>query len=454
MRRAAPLTFTIGTATPSVMASDAGGPYTGNPFRPRPRQPGSAADGQRQFCVHLLRRQQRQRAGSINAADRRGTYTVVAAFTSSELQLRQCVELPADVHDRHGHAERGGQRCGRPLHRQSLPATATATGIGSATVSGSFALHVLRRQQRQRHGIDNAADRCGTYTVVAAFTSSNSNYGNASSLPADVHHRHGHAQRRGERCGRPVQRQSLSGLGHGDRHWRCSVSGSFIYTYYVGSSASGPSSSTPPTSASTYTVVAAFTSSNSNYGNASSLPLTFTIGTATPTVTASDAGGPYTGNPYPATATATGIGGAAVSGTFVFTYYTGGSASGQGSTTPPTGPGQFTVVAAFTSTNPNYGNASSLPVTFTISSSGTTSTPTIVVSDPGGTYNGKPFPATATAKGTGGVTISGTFTFTYYVGQPQRAPDRRPPRPTPTRIRSWPVSPAPIRITEMPRAHR
>ena len=38
------------------------------------------------------------------------------------------------------------------------------------------------------------------------------------------------------------------------------ISGGFAYSYYVGSRASGKSSSTAPTAAGTYTVVAAFTS--------------------------------------------------------------------------------------------------------------------------------------------------------------------------------------------------
>ena len=233
---------------------------------------------------------------------------------------------------------------------------------------------------------------------MASFTSTNSNYGNASSLP--VTFTIGAATPSvvttdpgGPYTGNPYP-ASATATGIGG----AAVSGSFIYTYYVGSSVSGPGSTTPPTSTNTYTVVASFTSTNSNYGNASSLPVTFTIGMATPTVVATDAGGPYTGNPYPASATATGIGGAAVSGGFVYTYYVGSSVNGPGSTTPPTAANTYTVVAAFTSSNSNYGNASSLPVTFTIG----TATPSVMVTDAGGPYTGNPYPASATATGIGG----------------------------------------------------
>jgi uncharacterized membrane protein len=101
---------------------------------------------------------------------------------------------------------------------------------------------------------------------------------------------------------------------------------------------------------------------------------TLTVTPAMPTVVASDAGGTANGNPFPATATAKGIGGATVSGNFAFTYYVGANTNSAGSSTPPTNVGTYTVVAAFTSTNANYSNAQSAPVTFTISpASGTIS---------------------------------------------------------------------------------
>ena len=92
-------------------------------------------------------------------------------------------------------------------------------------------------------------------------------------------------------------------------------------------------------------------------------------GTVTPyasTTVTSDAGGNYTGNPFPATATVTGNGGVTVNGTTAFTYYTGNSVSGTGTTNAPTIPGTYTVVAAFTSSDPDYANSQSAPVTFSI----------------------------------------------------------------------------------------
>jgi hypothetical protein len=148
------------------------------------------------------------------------------------------------------------------------------------------------------------------------------------------------------------------------------VNGTLSYTYYAGTSATGAGTSTAPTDAGTYTVVADFASADPNYLNAESAPLTFIINQATPTVDVVDMGGDYTGNPYNATATATGVGGATVNGTFAFTYYVGSTVNGTGSSTAPTNPGTYTVTAAFTSSDPNYTNASGGPVTFLISQTG------------------------------------------------------------------------------------
>jgi ELWxxDGT repeat protein len=85
-----------------------------------------------------------------------------------------------------------------------------------------------------------------------------------------------------------------------------------------------------------------------------------------PKVVAMDAGGTYNGNAFPATATATGAAGEPVHGNLAFTYYVGSTVSGTGSATAPTNPGTYTVVASFTSTDANYSNGMSAPVTFTI----------------------------------------------------------------------------------------
>ena len=100
--------------------------------------------------------------------------------------------------------------------------------------------------------------------------------------------------------------------------------------------------------------------SGANYNNIASTTITDIINKATPTVGVSDAGGTYDGNPFPASTTAVGIDGVtAVSGSFNLTYYVGTGTSGTNlGSAAPIGAGVYTVVAAFTSTDPNYSNGS------------------------------------------------------------------------------------------------
>src|SRR5579884_1121992 len=133
----------------------------------------------------------------------------------------------------------------------------------------------------------------------------------------------------------------------------------------------------------------------------------------TPTVSVVDAGGTYSGSPFPAVGTALGVNNKPVSGSFSYAYYVGSSASGMPSATAPTNAGTYTVVATFSSNDPNYASGGTAQTTFTIKPA----TPTLSVSDAGGTYNGHAFPATAKAVGVDGKTpVSGSFSYAYYVG--------------------------------------
>ena len=132
-------------------------------------------------------------------------------------------------------------------------------------------------------------------------------------------------------------------------------------------------------------MVASFPGST-NYTIASSSPLTFTIGRATPQIAVSDSGGMYTGSSYQATTTMTGVSGPAASSlegvTPTLVYYLGSSATGASSSTAPSTAGNYTVVASFAGST-DYNSANSLPVTFTISQV----TPQVSVSDSGGIYS-------------------------------------------------------------------
>ena len=169
------------------------------------------------------------------------------------------------------------------------------------------------------------------------------------------------------------------------------VSGSFAFTYKDASNTPVAS----PTNAGTYSVTASFTSSDTNYNNAIGTG-TLTIKQATPTVTVS--GGPFTfdGSPHAATVTVTGVGGVTVSGSSAVTY--------NGVATPPTNAGTYAVAVNFTSSDPNYGNASGSGSIVINKADSTT-----VVSVAGGatfTYDATAHPATVSVTGAGGLSLS------------------------------------------------
>ncbi|HWX53658.1 MAG TPA: carboxypeptidase regulatory-like domain-containing protein [Verrucomicrobiae bacterium] len=89
---------------------------------------------------------------------------------------------------------------------------------------------------------------------------------------------------------------------------------------------------------------------DSNFSAAADVPQSFTIAKAATSVTVScPAGVVYDGNAHACTAAATGIAGVTVTGTHTLTY--------NGSATAPTGQGVYAVSDSFTSSDPNYANA-------------------------------------------------------------------------------------------------
>jgi len=105
---------------------------------------------------------------------------------------------------------------------------------------------------------------------------------------------------------------------------------------------------TAPASAGTYTVSAAFSSSDTNYNNAAGTGL-LVIAQATPVVAVSCPPARFNHHRHGCTTTVSGISGAAVAGTLTITY--------NGSLTPPFAPGAYAVVASFSSGDTNYSNA-------------------------------------------------------------------------------------------------
>ena len=147
--------------------------------------------------------------------------------------------------------------------------------------------------------------------------------------------------------------------------------------------------------------VTAHQAGNSSYAAATDVPQSFTVNPATPVVAVTDPAPTFDGNSHVATATAIGVDGhTAVSGTFSFTY--------DGSSTAPTNAKtSYAVVADFTSTDPNYTNATGNG-TLTIKQA--TSTTTVV----GGTFtfDASPHSATVTVTGAGGLNLTPNASYT------------------------------------------
>jgi hypothetical protein len=418
-------TFTIDKATPTVAVTDTGGTYNGSPFAASATvtgvsgTPGASLEGVAPTFVYYVGSTV-SGTGSVNPPVGAGTYTVVASFAGSPDYTSASAQTTFTI----GKAtptvsvtDTGGAYNGSPFL-----ASATVTGVnGTAGVSlEGVAPTLLYYVGSTVTGTGSAAAPigAGAYTVVASFAGS-PDYTSATDQTTFT-------------IGKATPNVAVTDVGgtyNGSPFPATAtvtgVSGTAgislegvapTLLYYVGSTVTGTGSAAAPVGAGTYTVVASFAGSP-DYTSASD-QTTFTIGKATPTVSVTDVGGTYNGSPFPATATVTGVSGTAgvslegVAPTFV--YYVGSTISGTGSTNAPVGAGTYTVVASFAG-SPDYAIATD-QTTFTIDKA----TPTVSVTDVGGTYNGSPFPATATVtgvSGTAGVSLEGVSpTLVYYAG--------------------------------------
>ena len=218
--------------------------------------------------------------------------------------------------------------------------TATATGVGNATVIGSTTFTY--------NGNSTPAINAGTYTVSASFTSSDSNYGDAagsSSLmilkatptvavtcPIGVVY-DGNVRS----C-----TTATSGVGS------ATVSGSVLITYNGG---------TAPASAGSYAVIASFTSGDPNYGDSVGAGA-LTIAKATETITFSALPAKTLGDPdFSVSATA--------SSNLAVTFAASGSCGVTGTTVHLAAAGSCTVTASQPG-NGNYDAAISVARSFAI----------------------------------------------------------------------------------------
>ena len=197
---------------------------------------------------------------------------------------------------------------GGTFNGSAFAATATVAGVDGApdrSLEGvSPTLLYYTGSDTSGTGSASAPVTAGTYTVVASFAGS-ADYAAAQSQPVTFTITKAAptvtvTDAGGTYNGLPyaVTNADVTGVPS-DGAIASFGDPSLSYTYYA--EPANTALAGAPTNAGTYAVVATF-AGNSNYAATSSAPVDFTIGKATPMVTATDAGGVYSGSPFLATA--------------------------------------------------------------------------------------------------------------------------------------------------------
>ena len=334
--------FTIARVTPTVSVADAGGTYSGAPCPATATVTGlNGLLSASTTCTYYVGNGTGGQNLGSTAPSAAGTYTVVANFagnTDYTPARGQATFTIAQAAPTVSVTDAGGVYKG-----SSYAATATINGAASLE-NVTATLTYYAGNDTSGTNLGNAApSAAGTYTVAANFAGS-TDYTSAS----------GQATFTITQATPTVAVVDAGGVYKGSPYpatatvnAAASLEGvSAALTYYAGNGTGGTNlGGTAPSAAGTYTVVANFAGST-DYTSASG-QATFTITQATPTVVVTDAGGPYTGNPYPATATVNG--GANLEGVSpTLTYYAGSDTSGTSlGSLPPSAQGTYTVVAAF-----------------------------------------------------------------------------------------------------------
>ncbi len=362
--------FSIGKATPTVSVTDAGGTYNGTSVfaATAATVTGVGSDG----TIASFG------SSSLSYAYYAGTYSTVAALTAAN--------PPA--------------LGGAPSGAGSYTVLATYSGSANYTTAS---------------GVDEFS--IGKATPTVSVTDAGGTYNGTSAFPATA--------------------ATVTGVGS-DGTIASFGSSSLSYAYYSGTYASvaaltaanPPALGGAPSAAGSYTVLATYAGS-ANYTTAGGVD-DFSIGKATPTVSVTDAGGTYNGTSvFPATAaTVTGVGSDGTIASFgssslSYAYYTGtySTVAALNAANPsalggaPSSAGSYTVLATYAG-SANYTTAGGVD-NFSIGKA----TPTVSVTDAGGTYNGtSAFPATAatvTGVGSDGTIASfgsSSLSYAYYSG--------------------------------------
>lgn len=425
--------LTVAQATPTLTVVDAGGAYNGSAYPATATIVGvSGTPGSSLELVDLTLAyyagtyttpSQVARLTPLSAAPTaQGSYTALASFAGSidytaasavvDFTIDQAIPTVTIT-------SAGGTYDGVPIS-----ATASVTGVGgSPSTSLDGVIPTLAYYQGTTTDpsqlsnltpLAGAPTAAGSYTVVASFAGS-TNYQAATSAPFPftiaqavplLNVTDGGGTYNGST---PPATVTLAGVSSGGASSLEGVTPSLVYfggTYTTLAQLAGVDPlAAPPTQAGPYTVVAEFAGST-DYTSARALA-NFAIAQATPTLAITAPTGAFNGSAMSASVTVAGV----IAGVDTtpaasldnvipqLTYYSGtySSPTQLKNVTPlsgaPTDAGDYTVLASFGG-SPDYAEASAVQ-TFTIAQA----TPTVAVTDAGGTYNGAAFPATATVTG-------------------------------------------------------
>ncbi len=376
-------TFSITPGAPTITVSDAGGTYNGTPYMATT----TAIEGQLPTLTYYSGTSASGTAlGSAPSAA--GTYTVVASFGGSTdftsgvasatftiTPATPTIQLTPPT----SYAYNG----------EAIPATSFAEDTEqSVTVTYYFGTSASGT------GSSSAPSTAGTYTVVSSVAASTDYTSGATSATYSITPATPLIQLP------PPQSRPYNGQQDGTIATVEDSEQSAALTYYSGTSASGTGSSSPPSQAGTYTVVATAAASTDYTSAVASA--TFTITPVAPTIQLPPPQSrPYNGEPDGTIANVEDG-----EQTATLTYYSGTGASGTGSSSPPSQAGTYTVVAtAAASTDFTSGMASA---TFTI----TPVAPTIQLTPPASRpYNAQPDGTSAIVQNS-----EQTATLTYYSG--------------------------------------
>ncbi|WP_171475458.1 beta strand repeat-containing protein [Frigoriglobus tundricola] len=402
-------TFTISAAATTLTVTRASGTFTGSAFTATYTLNGTIGGLLEGVAPSLTYYLGSSATGTpLSAPTTVGTYTVLASFPGSTDYKSASAQATFSITQ--AAPTLTVTRAGGAYTGSAFVASYTLNGVANGTLEGTAAsLTYYAGTTATGTPLAGAPTALGTYTVVALFpgttdyksASAKTRFTISQATPTLTVTRAG-----GAYTGSAFAASyTLNGVANGTLEGTAAS-----LTYYAGTTATGTPLAGAPTTAGTYTVVAAFAGST-DY-KATTAKTTFTIAQVTPTLTVTRAGGTYTGSAFAASYTLNGVANGTLEGTAAsLTYYAGTTATGTPLAGAPTTAGTYTVVAAFAGST-DY-KATTAKTTFTISKA----TPNLIASDAGGTYNSTAFSATYSLNGVIGGSLEGvTATLTYYAG--------------------------------------